>query len=349
MSISIEGKSIGPGEKCFLIAEVSANHDGDLDQALELVDIAADVGWDCVKFQTYSADSLTVPSRHASMRIDPIWGTDNLYNLYTNAAMPMDFHAPLFQRVRERGMLPFTSIYDPRDLDFIEGLGCAFYKIASFEMTFDDLLIAVASTKKPVVMSTGMSDLAEVEHALEVLDRAGSGPIILLHCVSSYPTPPDEANLLAMMTLEARFGRPVGFSDHTVGAVVPLAAAALGAVAIEKHFTNDSARKGPDHRFSATPDVMRDIADGATMIHAARGTGEKVAAKAEVGNRNSFRRSAFAMRDIAVGEVLNPEDYRFVRPNAGVPVSDKAALEHRTIARAIRQYDPITYDDLVRR
>lgn len=349
MTLTIEGKRIGPGEKCFLIAELSANHDRDLEQALALVDIAADAGWDCVKFQTYNADSLTVPSTHASMTIDPVWGTDNLYELYDTAGMPMEFHAPLFARARERGLLPFTSIYDPRDLDFVESLGCAIYKIASFEMTFDDLLTAVAGTGKPIVMSTGMADLPEVEHALDVLDRAGSGPVILLHCVSSYPTPPEEANLLAMQTLEARFGRPVGFSDHTIGATVPLAAAALGAVAIEKHFTNDPARKGPDHRFSATPDVMREIAQGAATIHAARGTGEKVTAKAESGNRDAFRRSAFALRDLAAGEVLTAADYRFVRPNAGVPVSDKAALDNRALARPVKRYDPITYDDLAPR
>ena len=349
MTLTIEGKTIDPGEKCFLIAELSANHDRDLEQALALVDIAADAGWDCVKFQTYNADSLTVPSTHSSMRIDPVWGTDNLHELYDTAGMPMEFHAPLFARARERGLLPFTSIYDPRDLEFVESLGCAIYKIASFEMTFDDLLIAVAGTGKPIVMSTGMADLPEVEHALEVLDRAGAGPVILLHCVSSYPTPPEEANLLAMQTLEARFGRPVGFSDHTIGATVPLAAAALGAVAIEKHFTNDPARQGPDHRFSATPDVMREIAEGVAAIHAARGTGEKVTAKAESGNRDAFRRSAFALRDLAAGEVLKPEDYRFVRPNAGVPVSDKPALEDRALARNVKRFDPITYDDLAPR
>jgi N-acetylneuraminate synthase len=349
MTLTIEGKRIGKGEKCFLIAELSANHDRDLDQALRLVDIAADAGWDCVKFQTYDADSLTVPSTHAAMRIDPVWGTDNLYDLYDTAGMPMEFHAPLFARARERGLLPFTSIYDPRDLDFVESLGCAIYKIASFEMTFDDLLIAVAGTKKPIVMSTGMADLREVEHALNVLEAAGSGPVVLLHCVSSYPTPPEAANLLAMQTLEETFGRPVGFSDHTIGSTVPLAAAALGAVAIEKHFTDDISRPGPDHRFSATPDILRDIAGGVDTIHAARGDGQKVTATAESGNRSAFRRSAFALRDLAEGEILTAADYRFVRPNAGVPVDDKAALQDRALARPVKRFDPITYDDLAPR
>jgi len=345
-TLEIEGHRIGPGEKCYLIAELSANHDRDLDQALALVDIAADAGWDCVKFQTYNEDSLTVPSRHPSMRIDPVWGTDNLYDLYKTAGMPMEFHEPLFRRARERGLLPFTSVYDPRDLDFVETLGCAIYKIASFEMTFDDLLIAVAGTGKPIILSTGMANLAEVGHALDVLDRAGSGPVVLLHCCSSYPTPVEEANLGAMETLRERFGRPVGFSDHTIGATVPLAAAAMGAVALEKHVTNDPERPGPDHRFSATPEVMREIAEGVATIHAARGTGEKELRQIETGNRETGRRSAFALRDLPAGHEVAEGDFRFVRPGVGIPANRKDMLLGRRLARAVAQYDPILPADI---
>lgn len=347
--VQIENYTLGEGEKSFLIAELSANHDRDLDLALRLVDVAADAGWDCIKFQTYNADSLTVPSTHSSMKIDKVWGTDNLYDLYNSAGMPMEFHAPLFARARERGLIPFTSIYDPRDLDFVEGLDCAVYKIASFEMTFDDLLIAVAQTGKPIIMSTGMANLGEVDHAMEVLDKHGAGPVVLLHCVSSYPAPVEDVNLASMATLRQRFGRHVGFSDHTIGPQVALTAAAMGAVAIEKHFTDDMTRPGPDHRFSATPDVLAEIAQGVRMIHTARGSAAKETAKAEAANREAFRRSAFAVRDLRAGEVLTPADYRFVRPNAGVPVSDKPALIDRVLARNVKQYDPITYDDLAPR
>ena len=347
--VQIETYTLGEGEKSFLIAELSANHDRDLDLALRLVDIAADAGWDCIKFQTYNADSLTVPSSHASMKIDKVWGTHNLYDLYNNAGMPMEFHAPLFAKARDRGLIPFTSIYDPRDLDFVEGLDCAVYKIASFEMTFDDLLIAVAQTGKPIIMSTGMANLDEVDHAMEVLDKHNSGPVILLHCVSSYPAPIEEVNLASMATLRDRFGRHVGFSDHTIGSQVALTAAAMGAVAIEKHFTDDMTRPGPDHRFSATPDVLREIANGARMIHTACGSAAKETAQAETANREAFRRSAFALRDLVAGAVLSPEDYRFVRPNAGVPVSEKQDLIDRALARDVKKYDPISYDDLVPR
>ena len=168
-SLIIENRTISPKERPLLIAEVSANHDRDLDQALALVDIAADAGWDCLKLQTYTADTLTMRSNHQSMKIDPIWGSPTLYDLYEGAGMPMEFHQPLFQRARERGLIPFTSVYDPRDLDFIETLECPIYKIASFEMTFDDLLATTAQTGKPIILSTGMATLPEIDHALEVL------------------------------------------------------------------------------------------------------------------------------------------------------------------------------------
>ncbi len=347
--IQIEHFTLGEDLKPFLIAELSANHDRDLDLALKLVDIAADAGWDCIKFQTYDADTLTVPSTHSSMKIDPVWGTDNLYDLYNSAGMPMEFHAPLFERARERGLVPFTSVYDPRDMDFVEGLGCAVYKIASFEMTFDDLLIEVAATGKPIIMSTGMANLGEVDHAMEVLDKHRSGPVVLLHCVSSYPAPVEKVNLASMATLRDRFCRHIGFSDHTIGADVAVTAAAMGAVAIEKHFTDDMTRPGPDHRFSATPEILRDIAQRVDLVQTMRGTANKDTVQAEAGNRAAFRRSAFALRDLKAGEVLGWGDYRFVRPNAGVPVSDKPALIDRRLARDVKQYDPITYEDLAPR
>jgi sialic acid synthase SpsE len=347
--IQIEHATLGEGLKPFLIAELSANHDRNLDLALKLVDIAADAGWDCVKFQTYDADTLSVPSKHASMKIDPVWGSDNLYDLYNNAGMPMEFHAPLFARARERGLVPFTSIYDPRDMEFVESLGCAVYKIASFEMTFDDLLIEVAATGKPIIMSTGMANLGEVDHAMEVLDKHGAGPVVLLHCVSSYPAPVEEVNLASMATLRDRFARHIGFSDHSIGPDVAVTAAAMGAVAIEKHFTDDMTRPGPDHRFSATPEILQEIAQRVGMLQTMRGSAGKDTVEAEAGNRAAFRRSAFALRDLKAGEVLAYGDYRFVRPNAGVPVSDKPALINRRLARDVAQYDPIMYEDLTPR
>lgn len=346
MTLTLDGKKIGETEKSFLIAELSANHDGDLDQALALVDLAADAGWDAFKLQTYSADSLTVNSNHPSLAVDKVWGHTNLYELYQSAAMPMEFHAPLFERARARGMLPFTSVYDPMDLPFTEDLGCALYKIASFEMTFDDLLIEIAGTGKPVIMSTGMAELAEVDHALNVLARANAGDVILLHCVSAYPTPFEEINLTAMDALRARFGRMVGFSDHTVGSRAAVLAAAMGAVAIEKHITNDPTRTGPDHRFSATPDVLADIAAGVSEAAIARGTGKKGTSSSEQVSKAVGRRSAFSLRDLRAGEIVTEADFRFVRPGAGIPPNDKGAVLGRRLVRDVPNGHPITYDDV---
>ncbi|KAF0677020.1 N-acetylneuraminate synthase family protein [Profundibacterium mesophilum] len=346
MSLTIETRSIGPTQKPLLIAEVSANHDRDLEHSLRLVEIAAETGWDCLKLQTYTAESLTMRSDHPAMRIEAKWGKATLHELYESAAMPMEFHAPLFDRARELGLLPFTSIYDPRDLDFIEALGNAVYKIASFEMTYDDLLHAVAGTGKPVILSTGMATLDEVAHALDVLDAGGAGPVILLHCCSSYPAPASEINLNAMVAMGTRFGRMTGFSDHTIGARAPLAAAAMGAVAIEKHFTNDTARPGPDHRFSATPEVMREIAEGTAEIHLLKGSGLKGTTEAEAVSKAMGRRSAFALRDLPEGTRLAEGDYRFIRPGAGIPANDPAAVAGARLARPVRRGNPITYEDI---
>lgn len=346
MNVTIENRTIGPDAPALLIAEVSANHDRDLDQALALVDIAADAGWDCLKLQTYDADTLTIPSDHPSMRVDPVWGHENLYELYKSAGMPMEFHAPLFAKARDRGLMPFTSVYDPRDLDFVESLDCPIYKIASFEMTFDDLLSAVAETKKPIILSTGMASMDEIEHALEVLDKGKSGEVILLHCCSSYPAPLDQINLNAMQAMGERFGRPTGFSDHTIGSIGPLTAIAMGAVAIEKHYTNDPHREGPDHRFSATPEIMAEIAKGRDDIHALKGRAEKGTTKAEAVSKAIGRRSAFAIRDLPEGHIIGDADFRFVRPGVGIPPNDPGAVRGRRLKNAVRKGHPIRYEDI---
>ena len=347
-TIQLENKVLGGQEKALLIAEVSANHDRDLDQALALVDIAADSGWDCLKLQTYNADSLTLRSNHPCMEIDAVWGKKTLYELYENACMPMEFHEPLFTKARDRGLLPFTSIYDPKDLDFIENLGCCIYKIASFELTFDALLACVAQTGKPIILSTCMATLNEVEHALEVLDKHGATLVVLLHCCSSYPAPADQINLRAMDTLGKTFNRTVGYSDHTVGSMAAITAAAMGAVAIEKHFTNDITRSGPDHRFSATPTIMREIATGVAQIHELKGSAEKHMTEAEFVSREKGRRSAFATKDLIAGHIITAGDFRFVRPNAGISANEPSAVLGQQLKHAVASGHPITVQVLTK-
>lgn len=346
MTICVEGRSIGVGCDPFLIAELSANHDRNLDLALSLVDLAADAGWSALKLQTYSPDSLTMRTDHPSARASETWGAATLWDLYESAHMPMEFHEPLFSRARERGLLPFTSIYDPRDLDFIESLGNPIYKISSFEMTYDDLLRAVAETRKPIILSTGMATWEEVGHALDVLDFSGAADVIVLHCCSSYPAPLDEINLNLISEMQRRFNRSIGFSDHTIGSQAALAAISMGAVAIEKHFTDNTNRKGPDHRFSATPDVLKEIAKGAHEISLMRGSNEKSTTTKEEANKALCRRSAFAVRDLAAGTVVTDADFRFIRPGAGIPPTEGARLRGARLTRAVARGHPITWDDI---
>jgi pseudaminic acid synthase len=341
--MQVDTDPFGPDSKPMLIAELSANHDRDLNQALALVDIAADAGWHCLKLQTYTAESLTMRSDHPSMKIHPKWGKKTLYELYQSAGMPMEFHEPLFERARERGLTPFTSVYDPCDLDFVEKLNCAYYKIASFELTFDALLAAVANTGKPIILSTGMATMGEVEHALEILEKHSASQITLLHCCTSYPAPLEETNLRAMLSMGQVFNRPVGFSDHTIGSRAALAAAAMGAVAIEKHFTNDMTRDGPDHRFSATPEILREIAVGVEEIHLLRGSAEKKTTAAEEESRQRGRRSAFAQQDLSVGHTLTDQDFRFIRPNAGISANCDESLVGKTLRQDVAAGNPITW------
>jgi Sialic acid synthase len=220
------------------------------------------------------------------------------------------------------------------------------YKIASFEMTFDDLLIEIGRTGKPVIMSTGMANLLEVNHAIQVLVRHGAGEIILLHCVSAYPTPLDQVNLKALDALREHFGQMVGFSDHTMGSRAAIAAATLGAVAIEKHLTNDTSREGPDHRFSATPDILGEISQGVLEVRALLGDGVKETAAIETENKKLGRRSAFALRDLPPGHVITRDDFRFVRPGAGIPPNDSRAIVGQSLVKPVKAGHPISYEDV---
>ena len=342
----IGGRRVGKEAPAFLIAEMSANHDSNLDQALALVEIAADAGFDAVKLQTYSADSLTVRSDHPSARVDPSRGASNLYEFYRKVAMPSEFHPPLFALARSRGLVAFTTVYDPRDLDFVERLGNPIYKIASFELSHLCLLAEVARTKKPIILSTGMATLGEIEEALEVIERHCGGPVVLMHCCSAYPTPPEAANLDAIITLKHAFGLPVGFSDHTIGAHVPLAAVMRGACAVEKHYTNDTARSGPDHRFSATPDVLHQIAANVRACEAAIGDGRKSVQSVEAMNKAN-RRSIYVIRNIAPGEPIGEGDVRVVRPGAGLHPRYLPHVIGRKAKTGLRAGSPLAWDDLV--
>lgn len=345
-TVEIAGVPVGDDHPPFIVAEMAANHDRDLAQALRLVDIAARAGAHAVKLQTYTPESLTLPTAHPSARIDPVWGAATLHELYAKAAMPYEFHAPLFARAGERGLVAFSSPFDEAGVDFLERLGVPAYKVASPEIVHLPLLRRIAQTGKPVILSTGLSNIGEVEEALNTLVAAGSRQIVLLHCCSVYPADPASVNLAAMDTLRAAFGYPVGFSDHTLGIAVPIAAAALGACLIEKHFTNDPGREGPDHRFSLPGADLALMVEGIRQATRARGTGHKVMAAEESVNRAVARRSLFATADIPEGATLTRDLIAIVRPGAGLHPRELDVIVGRVARRAIPAGWPITWDDV---
>lgn len=331
----------------LLIAEVSANHDKSFSQLSRLIELAHDTGWNCVKLQTFTADSLSIKTNHPSVTLNKEWGEGTLYDLYEQAAMPMHFHQPAFEKISELGMIPLTSIYDPRDLDFLEKLQCAVYKIASFELTYLDLLRAVADTKKDIILSTGMASIEEIKTSIDTIkNRSENTKITLMHCISAYPTPTEEVNLGAIKTLQETFQLDVGFSDHTLGSEASILAYSLGAKVIEKHITNDNKRKGPDHRFSAEPDVLREVVSGIKRVKLLRGSGKKKLTHLENENKRLGRRSAFSTRVINKGERLTNENFRFVRPGVGIPADSKQKLIGRILNKKLNSGSPINWNDL---
>jgi pseudaminic acid synthase len=346
MTFEVQGRKIGLGCPCFVIAEMSANHDQDLERAVKLVDIAADAGADAVKVQTYRPDTMTPDTDHPSALIEPVWGAKNLFELYGKAYMPWEFHAPIFRRAKERGILAFSSPFDNTAVDLLEKLDAPLYKVASFELVDLPLLARIAQTKKPLVVSTGMATLGEIEEALEVFDKNGAGAIVLLHCCSSYPAEPGSVNLAAMETMRRAFGLPVGFSDHTVGTAIPTAAAALGAAALEKHFTDDTSRTGPDHRFSADGPTLTRMVRDIRAAEAAVGTGFKGTVPAEEINKRVGRRSIFSAVPIPKGTVVTREMIRVVRPGSGLHPRFVDVVVGRPARRDVPAGYPISWDDI---
>ena len=330
----------------LLIAEISANHDKSLEQLLALIDMSYYAGWNCVKLQTYTAESLTLKSSHPSLKIDKMWGESNLYDLYSKAAMPMEFHEPAFKKIKDYKMKTLTSVYDPRDIDFLEKLDCEAYKVASFELNYHDLLYALAQTGKEIIVSTGMASMEEVKKSLEILrQNTENSKISVLHCCSAYPAPLSELNLRAIISLKQEFDLTIGFSDHTIGSEAAVLAYSYGARIIEKHVTNDTKKQGPDHRFSAEKDILIAIKEGINKVIEMSGNGVKQTSASEHVNREKGRRSAFAILDIKKGEVLSDQNFRFVRPGVGI-APDQGPILGLVVNKDIPYGHPILWEDL---
>ncbi|MGI9341896.1 MAG: pseudaminic acid synthase [Gammaproteobacteria bacterium] len=319
MTVTIAGRKIGPDSPPYVIAELSANHNGELSRALATIDAAKRCGADAIKLQTYTADTMTIESDSPDFRITGgLWDGYTLYDLYKEAQTPFEWHQAMFEHARKIGITVFSSPFDESAVDLLEDLNSPAYKIASFELTDLPLVRYAASTHKPLIMSTGMASEDEIEEAVVTACEAGCGGLVLLHCISSYPAPLDQANVMQVTELGRRFDAIPGLSDHTLGTTAAVAAVALGACAIEKHFTLSRADKGPDSEFSIEPDELDRLCRDTKDAWSARGHVGFQRQQAEEENRR-FRRSIYFVRDIAAGSTITEQDIRRIRPGMGLP------------------------------
>ncbi len=345
--MEINGRIIGDGHPAYIIAEMSANHAGSLERALELIHVAKDAGADCVKIQTYTADTMTIDCHNEYFQIEKgTWEGENLYGLYQKAYTPWAWQEQLRDEAAKVGIDFLSTPFDPRSVDFLEDLGVHFYKIASFELVDIPLLEYVAAKNKPIIMSTGMGTLEEIQEAVDAIYSTGNRQLALMKCSSAYPAKPEEMNLRTMQDLKERFGVPVGLSDHSMGAFSAATAVAMGANLIEKHFCISRAVKNPDSSFSMEPQEFREMVEQVREVEKAMGSVQYGVSRQEESNA-CFRRSLFVVEDIAAGEVLTPEKIRSIRPAYGLKPKHYQEVLGRTAKRALRRGTPLSFDDIV--
>jgi N-acetylneuraminate synthase len=335
-NIQVANRLIGPGQPVFVIAEAGVNHNGDLKLARALIDVAVEAGADAVKFQTFRADRLVTPDApKAEYQLQTTGNDESQFEMLKHLELSPDAHRELKSYCEERGIVFLSTPFDEEAVDLLDGLGVPAFKISSGDLTNSPLLEHVASKGKPVILSTGMSELSELIEAVSVLNTAGCENPVLLHCVSNYPAQPQEINLRAMQTMRSAFDVPVGFSDHTEGIDVALAAVALGACVIEKHFTLDRTLPGPDHLASLEPGALRELVRSIRRVESALGSGRKAPAASELETAKSARRSLVAARDIPAGAILEREMVVMRRPGAGMSPSMLETLLGRQAVRDI--------------
>lgn len=317
-SIVIQDKEIGEGHKPFVVAELSANHNGSIERAFETIKSAKESGADAIKLQTYTPDTLTIPSKKEDFLItEGLWEGLSLHELYQTAHTPFEWHKELFDYSKDLGLICFSSPFDESAVDLLEELNTPAYKIASFELVDIPLIKYAASTLKPIIMSTGMANFKEIEEAVEAVLSVGNTQIILLHCISGYPTPANQSNLLTIQDLRQKFKLNIGLSDHTMGTHVSVSSIALGSCFIEKHFTLSRSDVGPDSSFSLEPKELKKLCFETKEAWEALGEAGYERKSVEKANIK-FRRSIYVVKDIKEGEIFSQDNLRRIRPGYGL-------------------------------
>ena len=344
-SIEINGRQIGPGFPVYIVAELSANHSQNFDQAIELTRKAKEAGADAVKLQTYTPDTMTIKCDAPEFLIGggTPWDGKTLYDLYSEAYMPWEWQPKLKKLADDLGIDLFSTPYDKTAVDFLEEMGVTAYKVASFEIVDIPLIEYIASKGKPMIISTGMATLAEIDEAVQAAKKAGASQIALLKCTSAYPAPPEEMNLRTIPDLVKKFGVPVGLSDHTMGIAVPVAVVALGACIVEKHFTLSRSIPSPDSAFSLEPQEFEAMVGAIRTAEKALGEVGYELSEAEVKGR-VFRRSLFVVKDVKKGEVFTEENVCSIRPGYGLHPRYLKDVLGRRAARDIQRGTPLSWE-----
>ena len=342
--ITIAGRAIGPAHPPYVIAEMSGNHNGEIKRAFAIMDAAKQAGADALKMQTYTADTITIDYDGPGFTIKgTAWEGRTLHDLYKEAHTPWEWHKPIFDRARELGIPVFSSPFDFTAVDLLESLDAPAYKIASFEAIDIPLIEKAASTGKPLIISTGLASREEIAEAVAAARKAGGQNPAILHCISTYPTIYEDCNLKVLPVMAEAFGTVVGFSDHTTGTAAAVAAVALGASIIEKHLTLSRADGGPDAAFSLEPDEFKAMVADCRLSFAARGNGRLERPPAEEGLM-VFRRSLYAVEDIAAGEKFTERNVRSIRPSYGLPPKFLPEVLGRPARRALTRGTPLSWD-----
>ena len=344
--MQINGRKIGKNEAPYIIAEISANHNGSIERAKKTIEEAKKCKVDAVKMQTYTADTMTIECTNQDFRIDGgLWNGYYLYDLYKEAETPYEWHKELFEYAEKIGITLFSTPFDETAVDLLENINTPAYKIASFEITDLPLIKRVAKTDKPLLMSTGMASMAEIGEAVECAKSSGCESLLLFHCISAYPTPIEQANLLAIRQLRDQFKCEVGLSDHSIGITAPITAVAIGASAIEKHFTINKKEKSPDSEFSIEPEEMKFMVEATYKTWKSLGNGEIKTEQCETQNLQ-FRRSIYFTKNHKKGEVINADSVKIIRPGYGMAPKTIESIIGKKTKIAVKIGDRVTEDVL---